>query len=238
MIQVTDRLPSEHEYGRIRQLSIQNLPAGTLDQVDERLTEAFAQCPQLELVALSGVPDITDRAIVILAHKATKLQGLDLSNCVLVSDVGILEIAARCIDLQWLQLAGLVGLTDPSISAVAKSCPRLEEIDVCGLPLITPSPVRDLWSFSKYVSSLRPGTTLRLTHSQETTIPSPGTLSLAYRQGIPSFSEDSSSVSTARGKSLTGQIHGDVDGGSHTPSTSAHGRLSTHVRPVPLLKSH
>lgn len=152
MINVTDRLPTEEEYRRIRHLRLQK-PLEPI--LDEELSKVLVKCPHLETVVLTGVPDATDKSVVVLAAKAVNLLGLNLNGCTHITDVGVLELTNKSLPLQWLQLNGVVGLTDPSISAIAKTCSRLMELEICDLPLLTPVAVRDIWSFSRKLRTLR-----------------------------------------------------------------------------------
>jgi F-box and leucine-rich repeat protein GRR1 len=104
---------------------------------------------------LSGVPDTTDKTVVLLAMTATNLQGINLSGCQQVTDVSVLELTAKSLPLQWIELSGVVGLTDPSISAIGKSCSRLVELGLSDLPLLSALSVRDVWSFSRKLRALR-----------------------------------------------------------------------------------
>jgi F-box and leucine-rich repeat protein GRR1 len=146
MINITDRLPTEEEYRRVRHLRLQK----TREPIsDEELSKVLAGCPHLETVVLTGAPDTTDRSVAMLAAKSVNLLGLNLTGCRQITDVGVLEITNKSLPLQWLQLNGVVGLTDPSISAIAKTCSRLMELEICDLPLLTPVAVMDIWSFSR-----------------------------------------------------------------------------------------
>lgn len=149
MIKIIDRLPTEEEYRRVRHLLMQKQPLEGPNIMDEQLARVVAACPHLETAVFTGVPDTSDRTVVLLADNAINLQGLDLSGCTQVTDVGIQEITNKSPPLQWIQLNRVVGLTDPSISAIAKTCSRLVELEVSGLPLLTPLAVRDIWSFSR-----------------------------------------------------------------------------------------
>jgi F-box and leucine-rich repeat protein GRR1 len=147
MIQITDRLPSEDEYRRVRHLLLPR-PSNPLI-TDDALTKVFYSCPHLQTVVLSGVPNVTDRSIVALAEKANNLQKVNLTGCDQVTDVGVLELASKSLPLQTLQLNGVTGITDPSVSAIAKACSRLVELELCDLPLISPLSIRDVWSYSR-----------------------------------------------------------------------------------------
>ncbi|PPQ77670.1 hypothetical protein CVT25_011105 [Psilocybe cyanescens] len=152
MMKITDRLPAEEEYRRVRHLILEQAQ----DSIsDEQLAQVLAFCPHLETVVLTGVSETTDRTIVILTEKAINLLGLNLSGCTQITDVGVLEITNKSLPLQWLQLNGVVGLTDPSISAIAKTCSRLIELEISNLPLLTPVAVRDIWSFSRKLRTFR-----------------------------------------------------------------------------------
>ena len=146
MTRISDRLPTPEEYWRVRHLILQRAnPAVT----DEALARILEGCTALEVVDLSGVPDTTDRSIVLLAARAAKLEGINLSGCTQVTDVGVMELTTKSLPLQWIHLNGVVGLTDPSISAIARTCFRLLDLELCDLPLLTPSAVRDIWSYSR-----------------------------------------------------------------------------------------
>jgi F-box and leucine-rich repeat protein GRR1 len=72
-----------------------------------------------------------------------------------VTDIGILELTTKSLPLEWMHLNGVTGLTDPALSAIVKSCPHLTELELCNLPLLTAISVRDLWSYSRQLRSLR-----------------------------------------------------------------------------------
>jgi len=153
MIKITDRLPTEEEYRRVRHLILVQSQDrfGQALITDEQVARVLPFCPHLETVCLTGVPDTTDRTIVQLAENAINLLGLNISGCAQVTDVGVLDLTNKSLPLQWILLNGVVGLTDPSISAIAKTCSRLVELELCDLPLLTPVAVRDVWSFSRLV---------------------------------------------------------------------------------------
>ncbi|KAJ3778929.1 hypothetical protein EV361DRAFT_890271 [Lentinula raphanica] len=153
MISVTNRLPSEDEFRRVRHLTLHKPFASTVS--DDDLAQLFASAPHLETVTLSGIADITDRTVVLLAENAINLQSIDLTGCHQISDVAVLELTAKSLPLQCIKLNAVVGLTDPSISAIAKSSPRLVELELSGLPLLSPLSVRDVWSFSRKLRTLR-----------------------------------------------------------------------------------
>ncbi|KAG5648920.1 hypothetical protein DXG03_000269 [Asterophora parasitica] len=153
MIKIVDRLPTEDEYRRVKHLVLQK--SSGIPITDDQLAKALGACPHLETAILSGAPNVTDRAIVLLAEQAINLQGINLTGCDQVTDVGVLELTTKSLPLQWIQLNGVTGLTDPSVSAIAKTCSRLIELELCDLPLLTPLAVRDVWSFSRKLRALR-----------------------------------------------------------------------------------
>ncbi|KAJ7498754.1 hypothetical protein FB451DRAFT_1202914 [Mycena latifolia] len=155
MMKIVDRLPTTDEYRRVRHLILQQTQPETVPITDDELAAVFAECPHLETVVLSAAPATTDRTIVLLAANAINLQGIDLSGCQQVTDVGIFELAAKSLPLQWIQLNGVVGLTDPSITALAKTCSRLVELELCDLPLLSALSVRDIFTFSRKLRTLR-----------------------------------------------------------------------------------
>lgn len=153
MVRIADRLPLHDEYRRVRHLTLQRTQE--IPITDDELNKVLSACPHLETVVLTGVPETTNRSIVSLAHNAMNLQGLNISGCSSITDVGVLEITNKSPPLQWIVLNGVVGLTDPSISAIAKTCSRLVELELCGLPLISALSIRDIWSFSRKLRTLR-----------------------------------------------------------------------------------
>ncbi|KAJ7129501.1 hypothetical protein C8R44DRAFT_776942 [Mycena epipterygia] len=155
MMRIIGRLPAAEEYRRVRHLVLQQPQSETYYVSDDDLATVFAECPHLETVVLSAAPTITDRTIVLLAANAINLQGIDLSGCQQVTDVGVFELAAKSLPLQWIQLNGVVGLTDPSITALAKTCSRLVELELCDLPLLSALSVRDIFTFSRKLRTLR-----------------------------------------------------------------------------------
>jgi F-box and leucine-rich repeat protein GRR1 len=156
MMSVTDRLPLEDEFRRVRHLTLpKSLASGSTATLDDDLARLFSGAPHLETVVLTGAPEITDRTVILLAENAVNLQSIDLTGCQLVSDVGVVELTAKSLPLQCIKLNGVVRLTDPSISAIAKSSPRLIELELSALPLLSPLSVRDIWSFSRKLRTLR-----------------------------------------------------------------------------------
>ncbi|KAJ7684013.1 hypothetical protein B0H17DRAFT_1073260 [Mycena rosella] len=154
MMRIIDRLPTTDEYRRVRHLVLRKVDPPAPPITDDELATVFTECPHLETVVLSAVPATTDRTIVLLAANAINLQGIDLSGCQQVTDVGVFELAAKS-PLQWIQLNGVVGLTDPSITALAKTCSRLVELELCDLPLLSALSVRDIFTFSRKLRTLR-----------------------------------------------------------------------------------
>ncbi|KAJ6539509.1 hypothetical protein B0H19DRAFT_1037601 [Mycena capillaripes] len=150
-----ERLPTTDEYRRLRHLVLQELDSGTAPVTDDELAAVFSECPHLETVVLSAVPGTTDRTIVLLAENAINLQGIDLSGCHEVTDIAVFELAAKSLPLQWIQLNGVIGLTDPSITALAKTCSRLTVMELCDLPLLSALSVRDIFTYSRKLRTLR-----------------------------------------------------------------------------------
>ncbi|KAF9055502.1 RNI-like protein [Hymenopellis radicata] len=81
--------------------------------------------------------------------------GVDLSGCQNVTDIGILDIVSKSLPLQWVMLNRVRGLTDPAVSAIARSCSRLIELELCDVPLLSPLSVRDVWTYSRKLRTLR-----------------------------------------------------------------------------------
>lgn len=68
------------ECRRLRHLVLQHNPdPATIN--DDALAELIPKCRNLTSIVLSGIADLTDRTIVLLASSAANLQGLDISGC-------------------------------------------------------------------------------------------------------------------------------------------------------------
>lgn len=155
MIKIIDRLPTEQEYRHVRHLVLQYPERASHPITDDNVASVFGACPHLESVVLSGVPDTTDRTIVILAQTAHNLQGINLNNCTQVTDAGALQLTAKPLPLQWIRLNGVSAITDATISAIARTCTRLVDLEACDLPQITPLAIRDVWKYTRKLRSLR-----------------------------------------------------------------------------------
>lgn len=123
--------------------------------IDDDLAHIIPWCPNLETVRLTGIPDLTDRTVILLARTASQLLELDISGCIHITDTAILELAKLATDLEAVKLNGLATLTDPSISALARSLTELSELEICNLPLITPLTIRAIWTFSAGLKRLK-----------------------------------------------------------------------------------
>lgn len=108
MIRVSDRLPTQDEYRRLRHLTIRRK---SVNIGDDELAHVVEACPHLESVVLSGVPSTSDRTIVTLGENANNLMGIDLSGCQNVTDIGVLDIVTKSLPLQWVILNRIAGLT-------------------------------------------------------------------------------------------------------------------------------
>lgn len=131
--------------------------------IDDDLAHIIPWCPNLETVRLTGIPDLTDRTVVLLARTAPQLLELDISGCIHITDTAILELAKLATDLEAVKLNGLATLTDPSISALARSLTELSELEICNLPLITPLTIRAIWTFSTGLKRLKVAHCIHLT---------------------------------------------------------------------------
>ena len=147
MIEITDRLPLQEEYRRVRHLIIQHTSNPPI--TDDELSAALDACRNLESAVFSGIPEVTDKSIVVLSERATNLQSINLTGCDQITDVSVLELTSKSLPLQSIQLNGVTGITDPAISAIAKACSRLIDLELCNLPLVSPLSVRDVWSYSR-----------------------------------------------------------------------------------------
>ncbi|KAK2466064.1 hypothetical protein APHAL10511_001706 [Amanita phalloides] len=151
MIKITDRLPTEGEYLRVRHLVLQQVGHIT----DNELASVIGACTHLESAVLSGIPDLSDRTLILLAKTATDLQGINLNSCTHITDDGVLALTAQPLPLQWVRLNGAVNLTDQSVLAITTALSRLVELELCDLPLITPVSTSSVWTQLRKLRVLR-----------------------------------------------------------------------------------
>lgn len=96
----------------------------------------MTQCPNLEVITMAGLKDITDDIVFSLSHHCPHVQYISLRNCDL-TDAGVCEMAVHCLKLQMVALSGIHGLTDKCIIALAENCPYIEELYISGCAKIT-----------------------------------------------------------------------------------------------------
>jgi F-box and leucine-rich repeat protein GRR1 len=111
----------------------------------------------LNLVALdlTGVVDVTDATIVLVANACNKIQGINLEGCKKISDAGLLAIAENCPLLRRIKLCDLDRITGNSVSKLVHQCPLLIEIDLNGCSQIDEGAVRDIWTHCNHLRELR-----------------------------------------------------------------------------------
>ena len=106
-------------------------------QVSRAVVETIVNCcPELEVLTIAGVKDITDVIPEALARNCQKLKNASFKNCDL-TDEGVCLLAVHCSDIVLLALSGIHDLTDLSIIALAENCPKLRELYISGCDKIT-----------------------------------------------------------------------------------------------------
>ena len=123
--------------------------------IDDDLARTLPYCDGLEAALFTGIPDLTDRTLIILANTANRLRILDVSGCREITDVGVRDLAVHATQLEAVRLNSVVGIKDPSVSALVRSLPHLAELELTDLPLLTAASVRDIWTFAKKLRILR-----------------------------------------------------------------------------------
>ncbi|CAL1700188.1 unnamed protein product [Somion occarium] len=122
---------------------------------DDDLASVLPNCPNIETAILTGVPDLTDRTVIILVRAANNLKELDVSGCQQVSNVTIFELASQATALESIKLNNVPSITDPSISALTLSLAHLSVLELCNSPFLTASSARDIWTFARKLKKLR-----------------------------------------------------------------------------------
>ena len=123
--------------------------------IDDDLARTLPYCDRLDAALLTGITDLTDRTLIVLANTATHLRILDVSGCREITDVSVQELAVHATQLEAIRLNSVVGVKDPSVSTLVRSLPHLAELELTDLPLLTAGSVRDIWTFAKKLRILR-----------------------------------------------------------------------------------
>ncbi|KZT70356.1 RNI-like protein [Daedalea quercina L-15889] len=160
--------------------------------IDDDLAHILPWCPNLESVCLTGVPDLSDPTVVLLARSARYLSGLDISGCTLVTDVAILELASIATELEVVRVNGLTTLTDPSVSALARSLTNLRELELSDLHLLTPLSIRDVWTFAMDLQRLKLANCVHLTDKAFPYVPTVASERSASLVSLASFAQEES----------------------------------------------
>ncbi|KAI0371546.1 RNI-like protein [Pilatotrama ljubarskyi] len=132
---------------------------------DDELASILPHCPNIFSATLSGVPDLSDRTLIVLAESAPNLTHLDISGCADVTDLGIDALAAHSTSLVSVAINRISGLTDHSIAQLVRGLPHLEVLEMDGLPLVTSLSVRDVWTFARGLTRWTMSGCLHITNS-------------------------------------------------------------------------
>ena len=122
------------------------------DDVIARTVPCF---PNLIVIDLAGVENVTDRTVFTLADRCRKLRGVSLLGCRRLTSSSVCTLADECPTLRRIKLSGLVDLTDEPVSALAVKSSLLLEIDLNGCKKLSDRAVRDIWTHSHNMRELR-----------------------------------------------------------------------------------
>lgn len=95
-----------------------------------------SHCPNLEIITIAGIKDITDNIPDALAMHCKQLKQASFRNCNLTDD-GVCKVAVHCSELVMIALSGIHDLTDRSVMALAENCLKLRELYISGCDKIT-----------------------------------------------------------------------------------------------------
>ncbi|XP_024137482.1 F-box/LRR-repeat protein 3 isoform X2 [Oryzias melastigma] len=96
-----------------------------------KLTDSsVTQYPDLQRLALSMLPDITDASLESVGRHCRGLTSLTLSHCPGITDRGVAQAAPHLQRLQHLHLSGCSNITDRSLQLLMQHCKRLKTVDV------------------------------------------------------------------------------------------------------------
>lgn len=116
-----------------------------LDQVtDQTMTVVADHCLRLQGLNVTSCRKITDDSIVAIAKNCRHLKRLKFNNCSQLSDKSIMTVAAHSSHLLEIDLYGLQGLESPAITALLMSCRHLREMRLAHCSRLDDSAFLDL----------------------------------------------------------------------------------------------
>lgn len=193
-----DTLPSDEESCYYAEhIEFHHDPALAPAATDDELAAVLPHCPNVVSAYLTGVPDLSDRTLIILAESAPNLAHLDVSGCADVTDLGLHALAAQSTSLVSVSINRLSGITDPALARLVRGLPHLEQLEMDSLPLVTSVAVRDVWIFGRGLKKWSMAGCLQVTDSAFPWVPERERLE---REGepAPTVMEDASGSATQR----------------------------------------
>jgi F-box and leucine-rich repeat protein GRR1 len=155
---IINRMPSSRgEFIRLRHLILTDPSLFPRPISDDDVAGTIAICSNIVSAVFSGIYDLSDRTLYLLAETANNLTGVDLTGCSHITDLGVIELTKHGLPLEWIRLNAAVGINGACVTSISKSCPKLLEIELCDLPLLSAPPVRDLWLYSRKLRTVRLG---------------------------------------------------------------------------------
>ncbi|KAI9092343.1 hypothetical protein DFS34DRAFT_288779 [Phlyctochytrium arcticum] len=126
----------------LQYLNLRNTPVS-----DELLRFTATHCPSLEDLVLESCLDITDDALVKVAHTCTKLRRLDVSFCDHITDLSLQAFTMRAAQmnggaLQELYMIGCDNISPGAVHNLAQKCHKLELLILDGCEQILGSYVQ------------------------------------------------------------------------------------------------
>eukprot|EP00656_Telonema_subtile_P023816 TRINITY_DN2543_c0_g1_i6.p1 TRINITY_DN2543_c0_g1~~TRINITY_DN2543_c0_g1_i6.p1 ORF type:complete len:367 (-),score=84.24 TRINITY_DN2543_c0_g1_i6:139-1239(-) len=97
---------------------------------DEMLEAAVPHLVNLTQLDMSGLSEITNKALIVIGDGCKNLQHLKLRRCRGISDAGVSGLIARCPKLKFVSLSGSPRLTEGLVHTMARTLPELEELEL------------------------------------------------------------------------------------------------------------
>jgi F-box and leucine-rich repeat protein GRR1 len=127
-----------------------NMSAIAKDASDGALT-GMAECKRIERLTLTNCFKLSDISLMPLIHGNRSLLALDITGLDQVTDRTMMVVADHCLRLQGLNLTNCKKLTDPSIIAIARSCRHLKRLKFNGCVQLTDASIMNIAVNSKYL---------------------------------------------------------------------------------------
>jgi len=119
-------------FPKLEMLSLSGIP-----ELDENVAEIFSHhAANLKVLILKLCFKITDRDIEPLLQRSTSLTTLDISGCINLTDTTLFTISNYCTQIKKLYISSCTKIRGHALHSLCSRCVELEKLDIGETPLI------------------------------------------------------------------------------------------------------